>query len=115
MDSKIINFIDELVRDALTSQGVAQKEAMLDLSRAVKMVETLDWENCNPFKSIEESLPKLALLLVSKDDEVQGCAISIFRRVQISAATREVLAQLKNINEEPLILEAIQLSNRSSS
>ncbi|MDT0553936.1 hypothetical protein [Urechidicola vernalis] len=81
--------------------GTELQAAMYEFSTATKTFEGEEF-----LKPLEAELPILANFLIHDNQEVSGCAISIFRRVPINTKT---LQKLIRLNKEPnaLVTEAI--------
>ncbi len=97
--------LKERVRDALNAQGRAREPAMDALCRAVKACDNGDDDA--ELTPVEEALPTLAQALLSEEGTIAGCAISIFRRVRVSAETLSTLLTLQRATPNPLLVEAI--------
>lgn len=97
--------VEQLVRDALRAEGVKREKHMDELCLVVKQLECDERELLEP---VEWAMPLLAKYLLDEDNgNVNGCTISIFRRIPLNRKTIIRLLQLQERQPNKLVVEAL--------
>ncbi|WDE00994.1 hypothetical protein [Thalassomonas actiniarum] len=98
--------LNTLIHQCFTLTDSEQARAFYQLSKAVKVIE----ESGRPkqFKPLEAVLPELAPYLTHRGEStLDGCTISIFRRVTITPETISQLLALADTGHHDLVIEAL--------
>lgn len=98
--------VERLVFAALHADGKERDELMDELCQVVK--RHYEGDDAELLKPVENAMPQLAEYLLDSDNgNVDGCTISIFRRIAISSEAVTRLLQLQEEHPNRTVVEAI--------